>query len=130
MKACRSCDQQNPDDAQFCHRCGIEFSEGHEASGSESAPDERQLWQTFLGPNKAILFSFGRGWSWESATNYYLQTFRRFTGQTGPSGLRFALTWHWPAFLFDPFLWFLYRKMYLYALLYAIGPIVSAFSHW
>jgi hypothetical protein len=29
--------------------------------------------------------------------------------------------------LFDPFLWFLYRKMYLYAAIYAVGPVLSAY---
>ena len=40
---------------------------------------------------------------------------------------QFALTWNWPAFLFISFLWFLYRKMYLYAAVYAIGPMVSTY---
>ncbi len=41
----------------------------------------------------------------------YLDKFRKFQ-----SGRRdaFAVTWHWPAFLF-PFWWMLYRKMYLWA---------------
>lgn len=70
--------------------------------------DEPQLWQAFIGQN----------------ADRYLAQFRKFTGGGEP---RFALTWHWPAFLFDPFLWFLYRKMYLYAAVYAIGPVLSAY---
>ena len=70
--------------------------------------DENSLWREFIGPN----------------ADRYLEQFRKFTsGST--SG--FALTWHWPAFLVDPFLWFLYRKMYLYAVIYALGPVVSAY---
>ena len=37
------------------------------------------------------------------------------------------MTWNWPAFLYISFLWFLYRKMYLYAAVYAIGPMVSTY---
>ncbi|MEO8325096.1 MAG: DUF2628 domain-containing protein, partial [Nitrospirota bacterium] len=44
-----------------------------------------------------------------------------------PQGPRFALSWNWPAALFDSFLWFLYRKMYLFALLYAVAPALAIF---
>jgi hypothetical protein len=82
------------------------------------------LWRSFIGPQKAILLSLKKGWSWERPDDYYLQQFKKFSaGSTS----RFALTWHWPAFLVDPFLWFLYRKMYLYALIYALGPVLSAY---
>lgn len=104
MKACAKCDQQNPDDALFCHRCGGTLS----AVASPASVDDAQLWRAFIGPN----------------ADRYLEQFRKFS--TG-SGTRFALTWHWPAFLFDPFLWFLYRKMYLYAFVYAVGPVLSVY---
>lgn len=115
MKPCSQCEQQNPDDARFCSQCGVLFAE--EAAQPVDQPveeptppilDEQQLWRSFIGQNA------GR----------YLEQFRKFTGSGEP---RFALTWHWPAFLFDPFLWFLYRKMYLYAAVYAIGPVLSAY---
>ena len=80
--------------------------------------------QEFIGPSKSIQFSLKEGWTWRPASLYYLEKFRLFQGSTGP---RFALSWHWPAALFDPFLWFLYRKIYLYALLYAVGPVLSVF---
>lgn len=86
--------------------------------------DEEQQWRVLIGSNKSLQISLASGWSWKPATDYYLNVFRRFTSEAGP---RFALSWHWPAFLFDPFLWFLYRKMYMYALVYAIGPVISAF---
>jgi hypothetical protein len=54
----------------------------------------------------------------------YLEQFKKFGSVQSP---RFALTWNWPAFLFVSFLWFLYRKMYLYAAVYAIGPMVSTY---
>ena len=124
MKACHSCEQQNPDDAQFCHRCGIPMQEAEVEADSESQVDDEQCWRVLIGPNKSLQFSLSGGWSWKPASEHYLKVFQRFTSQAGP---QFALSWHWPAFLFDPFLWFLYRKMYMYALVYAIGPVISAF---
>ncbi len=115
MKPCSQCEQQNPDDARFCSQCGALFAEEAAQPADqpveEPAPpilDEQQLWRSFIGQN----------------ADRYLEQFRKFTGGSEP---RFALTWHWPAFLFDPFLWFLYRKMYLYAAVYAIGPVLSAY---
>lgn len=124
MKACPSCEQQNPDEAQFCSQCGTAL--GEEPLSPKPPPifNEKELWQALIGPNKSIQFSWGEGWSWRPAGEYYLGIFKRFHSNFSP---RFALTWLWPAFLFDPFLWFLYRKMYMYALVYAIGPVVSAF---
>ncbi len=113
MKPCAKCEQPNPEEARFCLQCGEAFS----AQAPVEAPtvweratpaDETALWRAFIGPN----------------ADRYLQQFKKFT--TGPTP-RFALTWHWPAFLVDPFLWFLYRKMYLYAAVYAVGPVLSAY---
>ena len=113
MKSCSECRQQNQDDARFCHQCGGTFAvESQEAAVEpESSPPpqpqtDADLWKAFLGPN----------------ADRYLTTFKKFTGPAGP---QFALTWHWPAFIFEPFLWFLYRKMYVYALIYAVGPAMA-----
>ena len=110
MKYCTQCQQENRDDARFCHQCGGAFSSDPPAAAIEpdqAAPQtDTELWKAFLGPN----------------ADRYLETFKKFTG---PSGPQFALTWHWPAFVFEPFLWFLYRKMYVYALIYAIGPAMA-----
>ncbi|MEK6525723.1 MAG: DUF2628 domain-containing protein [Nitrospirota bacterium] len=108
MKACEKCDQQNPDDALFCHQCGSPFSAPLKEQTASLPLDEAQLWRVFIGPN----------------ADRYLEQFGKFSAGATP---RFALTWHWPAFLFDPFLWFLYRKMYLSALVYAVGPVLSAY---
>jgi hypothetical protein len=57
-------------------------------------------------------------------TDHYLKHFKRFGLGERP---KFALTWNWPAFLYISFLWFLYRKMYVYALVYALGPMISTY---
>ena len=69
---------------------------------------DHDRWRDFIGPN----------------ADRYLEQFKKFGSPQSP---RFALTWNWPAFLFISFLWFLYRKMYLYAAVYAIGPMVSTY---
>jgi len=51
----------------------------------------------------------------------------KFANIETPQGPRFALSWNWPAALFDSFLWFLYRKMYMFALLYAVAPALAIF---
>jgi Protein of unknown function (DUF2628) len=108
MKRCESCAQENPDEAVFCQQCGTRFSEPASPITTTTESEEDRLVRAFIGPN----------------ADRYLDQFRKFSKEGVP---RFALTWHWPAFLFDPFLWFLYRKMYLYAFVYAIGPVLSAY---
>lgn len=112
MKSCSQCRQDNRDDARFCHQCGGAFAvESQETAAVEPDPvpfaqTDADLLRSFIGPN----------------ADRYLETFKKFSGPAGP---KFALTWHWPAFVFEPFLWFLYRKMYVYALIYAIGPAMA-----
>lgn len=112
MKSCAQCKQQNQDDANFCYQCGTDLvgavKESADLSTVYTARDDSDLWRDFIGPN----------------ADRYLEQFKKFGTEQSP---KFALTWNWPAFLFIPFLWFLYRKMYLYAAVYAIGPMVSAY---
>lgn len=69
---------------------------------------DEALWREFIGPN----------------ADRYLVQFKKFSSNGKP---RFALSWNWPAFLYIPFLWFLYRKMYLHAFVYAVGPVMSTY---
>lgn len=120
MTACTQCHQQNPDDANFCHQCGTKLVEPAQATAEAVAaaategtaarpiPNEEALWRQFIGPN----------------ADHYLMVFRKFSANGQP---RFALSWNWPAFLYISFLWFLYRKMYLHAFVYAVGPMVSTY---
>ena len=115
MKFCAQCRQQNLDDANFCHQCGEDLNAEQRGSSVSSTPapttwsgTDHDRWRDFIGPN----------------ADRYLEQFKKFGSPQSP---RFALTWNWPAFLFISFLWFLYRKMYLYAAVYAIGPMVSTY---
>jgi hypothetical protein len=115
MTTCGECHQQNPDDANFCHQCGVKLmdmtaSDKPVAESPTTRPiqDEETLWRLFIGPN----------------ADYYVNVFKKFSSNGQP---RFALSWNWPAFLYISFLWFLYRKMYLHAFVYAVGPMVSTY---
>jgi len=114
MTACGQCHQQNPDDANFCHQCGTKLAEVKaatettETSTDRVIPVEDTLWRQFIGPN----------------ADHYMAVFKKFSSKGQP---RFALSWNWPAFLYISFLWFLYRKMYLHAFVYAVGPMVSTY---
>ena len=112
MKACAQCQQQNQEDAKFCHQCGKQLTAEHEAPIAPPvapvAHTDEDLWRQFIGPS----------------ADHYLHHFRKFGLGDKP---KFALTWNWPAFLYISFLWFLYRKMYTYALVYALGPMISTY---
>ncbi|MCP9452552.1 MAG: DUF2628 domain-containing protein [Nitrospira sp.] len=125
MKVCTRCDRQQADDANFCAHCGAPLNPSSPSSSpSSSSSAEAQtepagwwggggarsdilLWEHFIGPH----------------ADHYLQVFKKFSSDGRP---RFALSWNWPAFLFS-FLWFLYRKMYLHAFVYAVGPVASVY---
>jgi hypothetical protein len=112
MKDCAHCQQQNQEDAKFCHQCGSTLTVEPEAPVAPPvAPAthaDENLWRQFIGPH----------------ADHYLHHFRKFGLGDKP---KFALTWNWPAFLYVSFLWFLYRKMYVYALVYALGPMISTY---
>jgi len=129
MSACPSCSQDTPPDANFCSQCGqvlVKHSSEPEAepTQSESTPTSLQLWETFIGPSKSLQFSLKTGWVWRPAFLYYKE---KFSNLETPAGPRFALSWNWPAAFFDSFLWFLYRKMYMFSLLYAVAPALAIF---
>ena len=112
MKSCAQCQQQNQENAKFCYQCGNTLTVEPEAPITTPAAPvthaDEHLWRQFIGPH----------------AERYLQHFNKF-GLGGEP--KFALTWNWPAFLYISFLWFLYRKMYIYALVYALGPMISTY---
>ena len=129
MPACPSCSQDNPTDANFCAQCGQALVKhdpepDSEPTPSSSNPTSLQLWETFIGPSRSLQFSLKTWWTWRPAFFYYKE---KFANLETPAGPRFALSWNWPAAVFDSFLWFLYRKMYMFALLYAVAPALAIF---
>jgi Protein of unknown function (DUF2628) len=116
MKACGQCKQENRDDANYCHQCGAALAPPPATEQTAAVnpapspmPNDETLWRQFIGPN----------------ADHYLTTFKKFSTADGQP--KFALSWNWPAFLYVSFLWFLYRKMYLHAFVYAVGPMVSTY---
>ena len=131
MPSCPSCSQDNPNDANFCAQCGQalvknspDLEQVPDPAQSQSTPTSLQLWETFIGPSKSLQFSLKTGWVWRPAFLYYKE---KFSNLETPDGPRFVLSWNWPAAFFDSFLWFLYRKMYMFALLYAVAPALAIF---
>jgi hypothetical protein len=109
MKSCAQCQQQNQEDAKFCYQCGNSLTvETVPPIAAATTHSDDALWRQFIGPH----------------AERYLAHFKKFGSEEEP---KFALTWNWPAFLYISFLWFLYRKMYVYALVYALGPIISTY---
>jgi len=115
MKLCAQCQQQNQEDSKFCYQCGTALAvEPEPPIATPVAPaapiihPDEHLWRQFIGPY----------------ADQYLKHFKKFGLGEKP---KFALTWNWPAFLYISFLWFLYRKMYTYAAVYALGPMISTY---
>ena len=109
MKSCAQCQQQNQEDAKFCYQCGSTLTVEPEPPIATPVPHtDEDLWRQFIGPH----------------ADRYLEHFKKFGLGEEP---KFVLTWNWPAFLYISFLWFLYRKMYVYALVYALGPMISTY---
>jgi hypothetical protein len=102
MPICHRCRREIEPDSLFCRFCG-ERAYFFEPSFEQVAEED---YRTFIGKR----------------ADYYLEKFRKFriAGRD-----RFAVTWNWPAF-FLGFIWMLYRKMYLWALvafLIALTPV-------
>lgn len=103
---CPQCGNANDISAKYCSNCGSSLPQvAHDAPAlntADTAADESaEFYRAIVGPKHQ---------------DYYLRHFQRFDarGKTGVS-------WHWPA-LFVTFYWFLYRKMWLSALIYFFLP--------
>jgi hypothetical protein len=91
MIFCSQCGKEIPEWGNFCPNCGQKI-----LSGLSRASDIEEGFRDYVGPKAGS----------------YLEKFEKFQ-VTATNG--FALTWHWPAFLFG-FWWMLYRKLYVWAL--------------
>lgn len=103
---CPKCGNSNDDSAKFCSSCGSALPQAvkdvpppQTEIDAPRNPDER--YKAIVGPKNQ---------------DYYLSHFSRFD-----SNRKAGVSWHWPAF-FVTFYWFLYRKMWLNALIYFFLP--------
>lgn len=109
---CNNCGAENTDNAHFCGNCGKSLAGGSARPSSEyksgrvsdNKEDIQEYYAEAIGYKKA---------------DYYLSRFDRFDLQ----GV--GVSWNWPAF-FVSFYWLLYRKMWVWALLYFLLPIPLA----
>ena len=83
-----------------------------ESTADESSASDEEPRQSSKEKLQVLLMRFVK-----SNTDYYQQQFSKFGNPLKPA---FKITWHWPAFFYF-FFWALYRKMWLWAVLHAIG---------
>lgn len=102
---CPKCGTSNNDSAKFCLSCGNSLSTvtGGQSVSQDSIVNQEEFYKAAIGPKNQT---------------YYLNRFLRFDEDGKTSG-----SWHWPAF-FLTFYWFLYRKMWLNALVYFLLPYI------
>lgn len=104
---CQQCGNSNDISAKFCPACGLtlpQFDQVEPAvqkrvEGSENL----EFYEAVIGPKNQ---------------SYYSRHFQNFDREG-----RARVSWHWPAF-FMTFYWLLYRKMWLYALIYFVSPYI------
>jgi hypothetical protein len=97
MIYCSQCGKEIPEGGTYCPYCG---QKAHYGSFRASTRISEEDFIDYVGPR----------------AEHYLVKFKKFQ-TTAADG--FALTWHWPAFIFG-FWWLLYRKLYVWALV-ALG---------
>ncbi len=95
---CLNCGKEIKDDATFCIACGQKVGEATTGSGSNS------------NSNSEMLLDYDIERLIGKKQEYYVPKFK-IMKQTGKK-----TSWNWGAFLFSA-MWFVYRKMYLYAVL-------------
>jgi hypothetical protein len=113
MAYCTKCGKEIPNSSSFCGFCG------------ESLAGLKDIIET--SSNATVLTNDDFGSFVGKNSIKYLAKFLKFNKGGTES---FTATWHWPAF-FVPFLWFLYRKLYGWAILsFFIGviPFIGWFS--
>jgi hypothetical protein len=104
--SCAKCGKDLPEGAAFCMNCGAPVKPerpGESAAGTTI--DETGL---FVGKN----------------AGYYTTVFRKFDIRGMET---FAPTWNWAAFLCN-FWWMLYRKLYLWALLWFLLTLIPIYG--
>jgi hypothetical protein len=112
MNYCTKCGKEITQDGNFCHSCG----------GKLKLQDNEQFIETSLEDFKNFI---------GKKSDVYVRKFNKFN----IGGVdQFSATWHWPAFFLSfismPFLWFLYRKLYLWSIIFFViygflAPIIT-----
>jgi len=98
---CPNCGTSNETSAKFCFKCGNPLPIIDQSAQRSTEPYPQALYKAVIGPKNP---------------QHYLHKFAQFDQDGKPSA-----TWHWPAF-FVTFYWFIYRKMWLHALIYFFLP--------
>jgi type II secretory pathway pseudopilin PulG len=100
---CAKCGNKNEDTAKHCSNCGFNLNQTSDSEAVKTELNDEELYKAFIG---------------SSNQEYYLNHFKRFDADGKTSA-----TWHWSAF-FVTFYWFLYRKMWMPALIYFVLPYI------
>lgn len=111
---CHECGRLNADYLNACADCGTELRKPPPKPSPSETPAIANA-TVIPGVNLTEQYKAVVG---PKNQDYYLKRFARFD-KNGEAGI----SWHWPAF-FITLYWLLYRKMWLYALIYFIAPYV------
>lgn len=110
---CNKCGAENTDKSHFCASCHAPLSTDSQEASSEGASNPTS------SKNENIQEYYEAAVVGYKNTDYYLSKFTRFDSEGS------GVSWNWPAF-FISFYWLLYRKMWVWALLYFLFPIPLA----
>lgn len=106
---CSKCGEENTATALFCTNCGEAITKNNNITTPETGNTQSNF-------SEESLEDYYREAIGYKNTDYYLSIFKKLdSGDTN-------ISWNWPAF-FVTFYWFLYRKMWLWALIYFLLPI-------
>ncbi len=110
-KSCPKCGHEQLG-GETCERCGVVFDKVMPPPDDEHSDQRRQYTPEDLLPEFLAV-----------NVERYLPKFQRFSRLGG----KFAPTWHWPA-TFAPYLWALYRKLWVWALLMWLATFLLPFG--
>jgi hypothetical protein len=97
----------------LCTQCGAQAGVTDESCARCGTPLRSNALPRAETPADALLLAaIGKN------AEYYVPRFERFAGGA-------AISWNWPS-LFVPLPWFLYRKMWLHAVVYFLGALLAA----